>query len=132
MLQTKRSAVALLFVGLLAWGGGPSRVAAQAPTIAPPAAEPGEPQQIPRRVAIRFLTDSDYPPFNYYDEDNVLTGFNVDIARAVCLELAAACDIQVRPWPELLTALRRGEAGMRIQVAGGLRPRAPPVWTKVT
>ena len=66
--------------------------------------------RIPRRVAIRFLTDSDYPPFNYYDEDNVLTGFNVDIARAVCLELAAACDIQVRPWPELLTALRRGEA----------------------
>jgi polar amino acid transport system substrate-binding protein len=110
MLQTKRTAVALLFVGLLAWGGGPSRVAAQAPTIAPPAAEPGEPQQIPRRVAIRFLTDSDYPPFNYYDEDNVLTGFNVDIARAVCLELAAACDIQVRPWAELLTALRRGEA----------------------
>jgi polar amino acid transport system substrate-binding protein len=110
MLQTKRTAVALLFVGLLAWGGGPSRVVAQAPTIAPPAAEPGEAQQIPRRVAIRFLTDSDYPPFNYYDEDNVLTGFNVDIARAVCLELAAACDIQVRPWAELLIALRRGEA----------------------
>ena len=110
MLATKRTTVALLFVGLLAWGGGPARVVAQAPSIAPPAAEPGEAQQIPRRVAIRFLTDSDYPPFNYYDEDNVLTGFNVDVARAVCLELAAACDIQVRPWPELLPALRRGEA----------------------
>jgi polar amino acid transport system substrate-binding protein len=83
---------------------------AQSPTIAPPSADPAEPQQIPRRVAIRFLTDSDYPPFNYYDEDNVLTGFNVDIARAVCLELAAACDIQARPWGELLAALRRGEA----------------------
>ena len=110
MLQTKHTAVALLFVGLLAWGGGPVRVAAQSPTTAPPAADPAEPQQIPRRVAIRFLTDSDYPPFNYYDEDNALTGFNVDIARAVCLELAAACDIQARPWGELLAALRRGEA----------------------
>ncbi len=110
MRATTRTTVALLFVGLLAWGGGPARVVAQAPSIAPPAADPAEPQAIPRRVAIRFLTDSDYPPFNYYDEDNVLTGFNVDIARAVCLELAAACDIQVRPWPELLTALRRGEA----------------------
>ena len=110
MRATTRTTVALLFVGLLAWGGGPARVVAQAPSIAPPAADPAEPQAIPRRVAIRFLTDSDYPPFNYYDEDNVLTGFNVDIARAVCLELAAACDIQVRPWAELLIALRRGEA----------------------
>jgi len=110
MLQTKHTGVALLFVGLLAWGGGPSHVVAQSPTIAPPSADPAEPQQIPRHVAIRFLTDSDYPPFNYYDEDNVLTGFNVDIARAVCLELAAACDIQARPWGELLAALRRGEA----------------------
>ena len=110
MVATKRTAVALLFVGLLACAGGTARVVAQAPGIAPPAAEPGEAQQIPRRVAIRFLTDSDYPPFNYFDEDNVLTGFNVDVARAVCLELAAACDIQVRPWPELLPALRRGEA----------------------
>jgi len=63
MLQTNRSAVALLFVGLLAWGGGLPRVAAQAPSIAPPAGDPAETQQLPRRVAIRFLTDSDYPPF---------------------------------------------------------------------
>jgi polar amino acid transport system substrate-binding protein len=109
MIQTKRRTVALLFVGLLAWGGGLPHAGAQAPPGSPAGAEPGEPQPIPRRVAIRFLTDSDYPPFNYYDEDNVLTGFNVDVARAICLELAAACDIQVRPWPELLPALQRGE-----------------------
>ena len=110
MLQTKRSIVALLFVGLLAGAGPASRATAQLKQLqpTPSAAEEAEPQPLPRRVAIRFLTDSDYPPFNYYDEDNVLTGFNVDIARAVCLELAAACDIQVRPWPELLTALRDG------------------------
>jgi polar amino acid transport system substrate-binding protein len=64
---------------------------------------------LPRRVAIRFMTDSDYPPFHYYDEEGVLTGFNVDIARAICLELSTACDIQVRSWAELLPALRRGE-----------------------
>ena len=82
----------------------------------PAGAQPAGPQdeteerEPPRRVAIRFLTDSDFPPFHYYDEDSILTGFNIDIARAVCLELAAACDIQVRPWAELLPALRRGEA----------------------
>jgi polar amino acid transport system substrate-binding protein len=111
MIQSKSAAVILLFVGLLA-GTGLSSARAQKQVQPPPpaAAEPDEPQQLPKRVAIRFLTDSDYPPFNYYDEDNVLTGFNVDVARAICLELAAACDIQVRPWPELLPALRRGEA----------------------
>jgi len=112
MLQTKRSIAVLLFVGILAGAGPASRVAAQLkqPQATPPPAEETEPHPLPRRVAIRFLTDSDYPPFNYYDEDNVLTGFNVDIARSICLELAAACDIQVRAWPELLQALRRGEA----------------------
>jgi polar amino acid transport system substrate-binding protein len=88
-----------------------SRSSAQQSSATPPASAPAEPPPPPAsRAAIRFLTDSDYPPFNYYDEDNVLTGFNVDIARAVCLELAAACDIQTRPWQELLPALRRGEA----------------------
>ena len=68
-----------------------------------------ETTDLPRRVAIRFMTDSDYPPFHYYDEEGVLTGSNVDMARAVCVELSTACDIQVRPWAELLPALRRGE-----------------------
>lgn len=62
-----------------------------------------------RRVAVRFMTSNDYPPFHYYDEEGVLTGFNVDVARAICLELSAACDIQVREWGELLPALRRGD-----------------------
>jgi len=109
MLQTNAGTVALLFVGLLACAGlGPPLAAQIAPPPAP-GSEASDSQALPRRVAIRFLTDSDYPPFNYLDEDSVLTGFNVDVARAICLELAAACDIQVRPWSELLPALRRGE-----------------------
>ena len=30
---------------------------------------------------LSFVTTSDFPPFNYYDEDGVLTGLNVDLAR---------------------------------------------------
>jgi len=63
-----------------------------------------------RRVVVRFVTESDYPPFNFYDEDGVLAGFNVDIARSICQELNTACDIKVKPWGELFPALRRGEA----------------------
>jgi polar amino acid transport system substrate-binding protein len=101
----------LLIAGLVLWANTPTHVVAQQP--AEPTAQVDADRRegsLPRRVAIRFLTDDDYPPFNYYDEDNVLTGFNIDVARGICLELAAACDIQVRPWQELLAALRRGEA----------------------
>lgn len=105
--QTMRAVSSLFLIWLaLCLAAGPRPLGAQAPE---PQAETddGEP---PRRVAIRFLTESDFPPFNYFDEDNVLTGFNVDIAKAVCLELDAACDIRVRPWAELLPALEKGEA----------------------
>ncbi len=64
----------------------------------------------PRRVAVRFLTEGDFPPFNYYDDEGVLTGLNVDLARALCQELNAACDIKVRPWNELFSGLKRSEA----------------------
>ena len=64
----------------------------------------------PRRVVVRFLTDSDFPPFNFYDEDGVLVGFNIDLARAICLELSTSCDIKARPWEELLQGLANGEA----------------------
>ena len=63
-----------------------------------------------KRVVVRFLTESDFPPFNFYDEEGALVGFNVDVARAICLELDTACDIKVRPWEELMPALKRGEA----------------------
>jgi polar amino acid transport system substrate-binding protein len=63
-----------------------------------------------RPTVLRFLTEGEYPPFNYYDEDGVLTGFNVDLARALCLEANATCEFQVRQWEELIPALNRGEA----------------------
>lgn len=64
----------------------------------------------PRRVVVRFLTEGDFPPFNYFDDEGVLTGFNVDLARAICLELSAACDIKVKPWEDLFAGLKRSEA----------------------
>ena len=61
---------------------------------------------------IRFLTADDYPPFNFTLPDGTLTGFNVDLARAVCEELQVACTIQARRWDTLVPALddNRGDA----------------------
>lgn len=58
---------------------------------------------------LRFLTDSDYPPFNYFDEEGALTGFNVDLARAICEELVVECDIRSVDWSGLVPALEAEE-----------------------
>lgn len=64
--------------------------------------------QMPR---LRFLTTTDFPPFNFLDTSGKLSGFHVDLARAICAELAVAdkCQIQALPWAELDAALARGD-----------------------
>jgi len=54
---------------------------------------------------IRFLTDLDYPPFDYAGPDGNPAGFNVDLARLVCDEIKVTCTIQARPFQTLLDAL---------------------------
>lgn len=59
--------------------------------------------------AIRFLTDDDYPPLNFALADGSLSGFNVDIARAICEELHIGCTIQARRWDTLIDSLETGK-----------------------
>ncbi len=57
-------------------------------------------------ASLRFLTTDDFPPFNFLDVNGQLTGFNVDLARAVCAELEIPCTIQARQWDELVDRIR--------------------------
>lgn len=50
---------------------------------------------------LRFVTTSDFPPFNYYDEDGVLTGLNVDLARDICRVLSVNCRVSELNWDDL-------------------------------
>jgi polar amino acid transport system substrate-binding protein len=59
--------------------------------------------------AIRFLTSDDYPPLNFALNDGTLTGFNVEIARAVCEELEIGCTIQARRFDTLIDSLVTGK-----------------------
>jgi polar amino acid transport system substrate-binding protein len=59
---------------------------------------------------LRVLTEAEYPPFNYYDEEGRLAGFNVDLARAICRELAINCEINTADWNALLPSLKSNEA----------------------
>lgn len=59
---------------------------------------------------INFLTDSDYPPFNYRDAEGNLVGFNVDLAKAMCAALRVRCRIATGKWENLIPALEEKRA----------------------
>ncbi len=60
---------------------------------------------------LRFLTTTDFPPFNYLDAQGRLSGFHVDLARRICGELGILekCQIQALPWSELDAAMSAGQ-----------------------
>src|SRR5581483_8510680 len=83
----------------------PATAAENAAPAAPPAAGlvvPGfwDPRRRPERPdlsriqTIRFLTETDYPPFDYAGPDGNPAGFNVDLARLICEEIKVSCTIQ--------------------------------------
>jgi polar amino acid transport system substrate-binding protein len=67
-----------------------------------------------RVTLIRFITEIDYPPFNYSGPDGNPEGLNVDLARMICEELKIACTVQMRRFDTLLPSLgdNRGDAVM--------------------
>ena len=69
---------------------------------------------------IRFLTETDYPPFNFAGADGNPQGLNVDLARAMCEELKVGCTIQQRRYETLLRSLNenRGDAVIASLAAG--------------
>src|SRR4029078_2321656 len=69
---------------------------------------------LPRVPLIRFITEIDYPPFNYSGPDGNPAGLNVDLARMICQELKIACTVQMRRFDTLLPSLsdNRGDAVM--------------------
>jgi polar amino acid transport system substrate-binding protein len=96
-------------------GGGP---AVQVPGFWDPRRRPERPD-LSRISVIRFLTETDYPPFNFAGPDGNPQGFNIDLARIMCEELKLACTIQMRRFETLIAALNanQGDAAIASIVA---------------
>jgi polar amino acid transport system substrate-binding protein len=107
-------AAALLAVG--------SKVRAQLTAADPGVNVPGfwDPRRRPERPdlsrlsVIRFLTEVDFPPFNFAGADGNPEGFNVDFARMICEELKVACTIQMRRFETLVSALNANQGDAAI------------------
>lgn len=121
----------LVFLPLMT-GPGAAQTAGPKPPSRDPLVIPGfidperrlERRELPRGAGIRFVTEEDFPPFNYVGRDGALAGFNIDLARAICAELNASCTVQPRRWDLLLPAVERGEADAVIaghRITGELR-----------
>lgn len=122
------AAAGLALAMLVGMGPAPAQSPPPAAPSAQPPAAPGsvaipgfwDPRRRPERpdlsrvTLIRFVTEIDYPPFNYSGPDGNPAGLNVDLARMICEELKIACTVQMRRFDTLLPSLadNRGDAVM--------------------
>jgi polar amino acid transport system substrate-binding protein len=106
--------LACLLLGVLLVGGQSSAQLAggdpgvRVPGFWDPRRRPERPD-LTRLTVLRFLTEIDYPPFNFAGPDGHPQGFNVDLGRAMCEEIKLACTIQMRRFETLIPALNANQ-----------------------
>ncbi|NMN57521.1 polar amino acid transport system substrate-binding protein [Xanthobacter sp. SG618] len=59
---------------------------------------------------LRFVTTDDYPPFNFINSTGALSGFNIDLARAICAELSVTCSFQTAAFADVADVVDQGRA----------------------
>jgi len=55
---------------------------------------------------ITFATEATYPPFEYITPSGDIQGFDIDLAKALCLQAKISCTFINRPFDSLITGLK--------------------------
>ncbi|OOH86411.1 arginine ABC transporter substrate-binding protein [Pasteurellaceae bacterium 15-036681] len=60
---------------------------------------------------ITFAMEPSYPPFELTNEKGEIVGFDVDVANAICKEIAANCSFKAQAFDALIPSLIKGRGG---------------------
>ena len=71
-------------------------------TAAAPAATGGAPAAA---MTIKFGSDASYAPFEFTAPSGEITGFDIEVAKAMCEELKATCTFQNQDWDGIIPSL---------------------------
>ncbi|PVZ68868.1 transporter substrate-binding domain-containing protein [Pelagibaculum spongiae] len=55
---------------------------------------------------IRFGTEPTYPPFEFLDDNNQMTGFDIELAKAICADIQANCEFKNQAFDSLIPGLK--------------------------
>jgi len=55
---------------------------------------------------LRIGVEGAYPPFSFKQPDGTLAGFDIDIAQALCAEMARECTLVEQEWDGMIPALK--------------------------
>lgn len=55
---------------------------------------------------VKFATDANYYPFEYFSSTKEIKGFDIDIAQAICYEMNITCTVEHHHFDGLLLTLR--------------------------
>ncbi len=75
----------------------PSLIAAGVFAITLASAQAGE--------VLRIGVEAAYPPFSWKEADGTLTGFDIDIALALCEKMGRECELVEQDWDGIILAL---------------------------
>jgi arginine/ornithine transport system substrate-binding protein len=99
----KKLLLAVAVASVIAACGKKEEVAA--PAAAPAPAAPVAAAPAPEAAVLKVAIDPTYEPFTYKTADGKPTGFDVDIANAICEQIKRKCEFVEQVWDSMIPGL---------------------------
>ncbi|WP_432456076.1 MULTISPECIES: transporter substrate-binding domain-containing protein [unclassified Agarivorans] len=74
-------------------------------------------------LPLRVVTEASYPPFESFDQNKQLVGFDIDLAKALCMQMKRECQFYHQPFDSLLGSVAVGHYDFAISALDITEPR---------